>query len=360
MMAPRRVYAKGILHPTLELLDPLTPLRRRMALWLLPLGALLAGVAHWASRPGGVDPVDRVFLPLMGAGFLLLALLLWRLPPSARWAIPTAHALIASYLLSTLSYQLLFQPNPTGLSPAAFWVPFFYFSSYLFFPARKAVRAALLYLMALFLLALLGTFRGHFQATHLNALAQFFGANLAYVGLLYLLVRMKEEYMEAQLDAYTDFLTGLRNRRYLEIVLERELFRLGRYGRPLSLILLDLDGFKAVNDAHGHDVGDRVLRTLAQCLEAHVRRSDRAVRLGGEEFAVVLPETELSKALQLAERLRQEVGRLEVPPVPRLSASFGVAQAHPTDSPLSLLKRADEAMYRAKRKGKNRVEAAPK
>ncbi|SDF33818.1 diguanylate cyclase (GGDEF) domain-containing protein [Thermus arciformis] len=239
-------------------------------------------------------------------------------------------------------------------------MPFFYFSSYLFFPARKAVRLALLYLMALFLLALLGTFRGHFQAIHLNALAQFFGANLAYVGLLYLLVRMKEEYMEAQLDAYTDFLTGLRNRRYLEIVLERELFRLGRYGRPLSLILLDLDGFKAVNDAHGHDVGDRVLRALAQCLEAHVRQSDRAVRLGGEEFAVVLPETELPQALQLAERLRQEVGRLEVPPVQRLSASFGVAQAHPTDSPLSLLKRADEAMYRAKRKGKNRVEAAPK
>lgn len=100
------------------------------------------------------------------------------------------------------------------------------------------------------------------------------------MGLLYLLVRLKEGYLEAQLDAYTDFLTGLRNRRYLDLILERELFRVARYGRPLSLILLDLDGFKAVNDTHGHEVGDRVLKALARALEEHLRQSDRAVRLG--------------------------------------------------------------------------------
>ncbi len=87
------------------------------------------------------------------------------------------------------------------------------------------------------------------------------------MGLLYLLVRLEEGYLEAQLDAYTDFLTGLRNRRYLELILERELFRVAHYGRPLSLIILDLDGFKAVNDTHGHEVGDRVLKALARCLE---------------------------------------------------------------------------------------------
>lgn len=178
------------------------------------------------------------------------------------------------------------------------------------------------------------------------------------MGLLYLLVRLKEGYLEARLDAHTDFLTGLRNRRYLELILERELFRVARYGRPLSLIILDLDGFKAVNDTHGHEVGDRVLKALARCLEEHLRQSDRAVRLGGEEFAVLLPETGLPQALRLAERLRQAVAALKVPPVERLSASFGVAQASPTDSPFSLLKRADEALYRAKRAGKNRVETA--
>jgi hypothetical protein len=206
------------LNPTLELLDPLNPVRRRMALWLLPLGSLLALVALLASGKN-VDPVDRVFLPLMAAGFLLLALALRRNPDSARWVIPSAHAAIALYLLSTLSYQLLFVPNPQGLSPAAYWVPFFYFSSYLFFPTHRALRLALLYLLALFLLAPLGGLRGHYTPVHLNALAQFLGSNLAYVGLLYLLVRLKEGYLEARLDAYTDFLTGLRNRRYLELIL---------------------------------------------------------------------------------------------------------------------------------------------
>ena len=121
---------------------------------------------------------------------------------------------------------------------------------------------------------------------------------------------------------------------------------------------MDLDGFKAVNDTHGHEVGDRVLKALARCLEEHLRQSDRAVRLGGEEFAVLLPETGLPQALRLAERLRRAVAALKVPPVEGLSASFGVAQAGPTDSPLSLLRRADEALYRAKRAGKNRVETA--
>jgi hypothetical protein len=276
------------LNPTLELLDPLNPARRRMALWLLPLGSLLALVALLASGKN-VDPVDRVFLPLMAVGFLLLALALRRNPTSARWAIPSAHAAIALYLLSTLSYQLLFRPNPQGLSPAAYWVPFFYFSSYLFFPTHRALRLALLYLLALFLLALLGGLRHHYTPVHLNALAQFLGSNLAYVGLLSLLMRLKDSYLEARLDAYTDFLTGLRNRRYLELILERELFRVARYGRPLSLVILDLDGFKAVNDTHGHEVGDRVLKALARCLEEHLRQSDRAVRLGGRSSPCSCP-----------------------------------------------------------------------
>lgn len=346
------------LHPTLELLDPLNPVRRRMALWLLPMGAILALVALWTSHLSGLDPVDRFFLPLLAVGFAGLAAALWRFPRSASWVLPSAHGLIALYLLSTLAFQLLFRPNPMGLSPAAFWVPFVYFSSFLFFQTRQAVRLALLYLVTLGFLSVLGSFRGHFQVEHVNALAQFLGANLAYVGLLYMLVRVKEGYMEAQLDAYTDFLTGLRNRRYLDLVLERELFRVQRYGRPLSLMVLDLDGFKQVNDTHGHEVGDRVLKALAACLEAHVRQSDRAVRLGGEEFAVLLPETSLAQAARLGERLRQAVAALKVPPVAALSVSVGVTQATPTDSPLSLIKRADEAMYRAKRRGKNRVEVS--
>lgn len=172
------------------------------------------------------------------------------------------------------------------------------------------MRLALLYLLTLFILSLVGASRGHFRLEHLNALAQFFGSNLAYVALLYMVIRVKEGYIEARLDAYTDSLTGLRNRRYLDLVLDRELSRSHRYGRPLSLLILDLDNFKRVNDVYGHPVGDRVLKTLAHCLEEH---------LG-------------------------------------LSVSIGVTQAQPEDSALSFLKRADEALYQAKRRGKNRVE----
>lgn len=344
------------MYPTLELLDPLHPLRRKTALWLLPLGALLALVALATSRAVGLDPVDRLFLPLLALSFALLALALWRFPHTSTWVLPLVHGLVATYLLATLAYQLLFKPNPLGLSPAAHWVPFVYLSSFLFFQTQQAVRLALLYLLTLFLLSLMGAFRGHFHAEHLNALAQFFGANLAYVGLLYMLVRVKEGYLEAQMDAYTDPLTGLRNRRYLDLVLERELFRVRRYGRPLSLMILDLDHFKQVNDRYGHPVGDRVLETLAHCLEGQLRQSDRAVRLGGEEFAILLAETPLAQAVRLAGRVRQAVAALKVPPVAGLSVSIGVAEARPEDSPLSLLKRADEALYQAKRRGRNRVE----
>lgn len=126
-------------------------------------------------------------------------------------------------------------------------MPFFYFSGYLFFPAQRAVRLARLYLLTLFLLALAGSLRGHLQPVHLNALAQFSGSNLAYVGFCTCWCGSRKATWRPAC-----FLTGLRNRRYLEYILERELFRLRRYGRPLSLIVLDLDGFKAINDAHGH------------------------------------------------------------------------------------------------------------
>ncbi|MFN4071306.1 MAG: GGDEF domain-containing protein, partial [Thermus caldifontis] len=131
-------YTEGNLRPTLELLDPLNPLRRRMALGLLPMGTLLALVALAASWRGGVDPVDRVFLPLLALGFSLLALILWRFPRTAPWVLTSAHVLVASYLLATLAYQLLIRPNPMGLSPAAYWMPFVYFSSFLFFQTQQA------------------------------------------------------------------------------------------------------------------------------------------------------------------------------------------------------------------------------
>jgi diguanylate cyclase (GGDEF)-like protein len=156
-----------------------------------------------------------------------------------------------------------------------------------------------------------------------------------------------------------DALTGLHSRRFLLEFLRRELVRFARYGRPLSLVLLDVDHFKAVNDARGHLAGDEALRQLAALLRGLVRASDLAARYGGEEFALVLPETGCRAALVAAERIRAAVERhafvLAGSSWP-LTASLGVATATGTGvDPEALLRGADENLLQAKRTGRNRV-----
>jgi diguanylate cyclase (GGDEF)-like protein len=162
-----------------------------------------------------------------------------------------------------------------------------------------------------------------------------------------------------QRQAITDELTELANRRHFTETLDTELRRAERFGEPLGLVFADLDDFKRINDRHGHQVGDRVLRAFADCLRQRVRVIDMAARLGGEEFAVLLVETDLAGATALAESLRETVSALEVPvgdsECVTLTASFGVAAYPEARTPEDLLAAADAGLYRAKREGKNRV-----
>src|ERR687893_490489 len=114
--------------------------------------------------------------------------------------------------------------------------------------------------------------------------------------------------------AFTDHLTGLANRRRFERQLEREVSRTQRYGRPFCLLLLDIDNFKQVNDTYGHEAGDEVIRRLALTLQAGTRGIDLAARIGGEEFAVILPETDFEGGVDVAERLRVALRETEIPP----------------------------------------------
>ena len=163
-------------------------------------------------------------------------------------------------------------------------------------------------------------------------------------------------FAQVQQQALTDVLTGCHNRRAFEGQLERDLHMATRLGQPLALVLLDIDKFKNVNDTHGHDTGDTVLRLLAQTLREELRRMDTAARIGGEEFAVILPQSDMFGALAVAERLRQRVEKLLVPKAGHFTASFGVAvfPFHGAQRN-QLIGLADRALYLAKQTGRNRI-----
>jgi diguanylate cyclase (GGDEF)-like protein len=161
---------------------------------------------------------------------------------------------------------------------------------------------------------------------------------------------------QMQHQALTDALTGCFNRRFFEIQLERDLHLATRMRQPVSLILLDIDHFKRVNDTHGHDAGDAALRILANALREEVRGVDTAARYGGEEFAIILPQAGAEGAYVVAERLRSRIERTEVPGVGCITASLGVA-TFPNDASSRelLVTSADRALFLAKRSGRNRV-----
>jgi diguanylate cyclase (GGDEF)-like protein len=159
------------------------------------------------------------------------------------------------------------------------------------------------------------------------------------------------------LSASLDGLTGLWNRSRMERFLVEEIARANRYGTPFSVVLIDIDHFKSVNDTHGHAVGDSVLRQFATLLRDSVRVLDKVGRLGGEEFLIVLPENDAAQAKQAVQALQQRINGFAFDRVQRKTASFGIAEYRPGESLDSLLERADQAMYRAKASGRDRIEA---
>ena len=158
---------------------------------------------------------------------------------------------------------------------------------------------------------------------------------------------------------FLDGLTGLFNHKYMKIRLAEEISRSRRNKRSLSILMLDLDFFKQVNDAYGHQAGDYILRKISDLVCVGLREEDVACRYGGEELMIILPETGLSDAVAVAERLRCSIENTSFlisgihQPV-QVTASIGIAELTAEDSPITLLKRADEALYRAKSSGRNR------
>jgi diguanylate cyclase (GGDEF)-like protein len=194
----------------------------------------------------------------------------------------------------------------------------------------------------------------------------FLGAVLIlFVGTLALQTAIEIKQMSAlQYENVTDHLIGIHNRRYLDRRTEEEISRARRYDMQLSMLLLDIDHFKIVNDNYGHQIGDRVLMSLGQLLFREVRDTDIVARYGGEEIAVLAPHTSVASAIELAERLRLSVEKSIMVPANEyekrqeitITVSIGVAGLDKeTVDHQSLINRADKALYGAKQQGRNRV-----
>jgi diguanylate cyclase (GGDEF)-like protein/PAS domain S-box-containing protein len=158
-------------------------------------------------------------------------------------------------------------------------------------------------------------------------------------------------------QSITDPLTNIYNRRFFMQMLEQEMERTRRYGKPFSIIMLDLDHFKSVNDRFGHAAGDMVLKSVADMIKGRIRKTDYFARWGGEEFIILLPETSVEYAAGLAEELRERLSSMTLPEVGRVTASFGVASYRTLDTIDTILMRADSMLYEAKDAGRNCVKS---
>lgn len=170
------------------------------------------------------------------------------------------------------------------------------------------------------------------------------------------ITQRKRDEEAIHLLATTDSLTGIANRRAFAEALAREVERAARYATPLSLVMYDLDYFKRVNDNFGHDVGDDVLQAITGLVKENIRAVDLVARWGGEEFLVLMPQTDMQAARTVAEKLRRAIAEHRFDKAGKLTVSFGVVTFEPQDDPNTLLKRADDALYLAKERGRDRVE----
>ncbi len=172
---------------------------------------------------------------------------------------------------------------------------------------------------------------------------------------LFWIRRLRRLNDQLRIKSQTDSLTGLANRAALDRRFATALEQARRYRRPLSIVMLDIDHFKRINDDFGHQMGDRVLRDFAALLDDCLRGSDAVGRWGGEEFLILCPETSGPQAVQFAERLCEQARAFPFATGISQTLSAGVAELSPSDTPDSLLRRADAALYRAKHEGRDRV-----
>lgn len=335
--------------------SPVARLKRALFLGLLPLLSVVTFVTGLLGAPGSFD---RLVLPVVS--LLLLALLL---SVYGRWVPPrfTESALFVLFSLVYLGKLTVSLAPGRSLDQIFVWTPLLYVLAFMLFEPVPALLSSVTVVLAS---GGLTAARAPLTTASPRSLIEFFLATSVLIVMVYALSRLRIDVatLQAQLAgmrelAHQDPLTALPNRRALEATLIGASSLAERRAQRLAVLLFDLDGFKRVNDQHGHIVGDAVLRGVAARGGTVLRRSDTLGRWGGEEFLVVAPGIDLPGGLRLAERLRDALRSQPIVSGVSVTASFGVTSYHPGDSPDRLVERADDALYLAKQGGKDRVEA---
>lgn len=338
------------------------------SLLVVLVGVMVTSVVTLLLSPGWNFSVsDRLGLAGLALKNVALTVWLWRRPDHFARIGLIELVLEGTGGLVKLWSALLVEQTAYGLGGYVYWLALNYFVAALVLRPRAALVVSLGWFTAL-----LGIGMAYWLAPGIpagrrvlwaNALLQLYLSHLTLIAFLTVQGRLLRRYLRAIVHAerqarfaHVDGLTGLANRRQLDAWLAE----VGRGGAeaPWSVILFDLDHFKAINDAHGHVVGDRVLQAVAGAARKALGAGDRLGRWGGEEFLVVLPGRTQAQAADLAGRLSAAVAGQEVPEVGRVTVSCGVAQAWPGEAAGDVLRRADEAMYRAKDEGRARVRLA--
>ncbi len=341
---------------------------RRRAYLLVP-GLLVAVLAENLSTEGFEQPywgpASLILIGLLAAMFVSV----WQ-----RWLSLWAFevALLAVVVTALLGFLVTWRVAPaytaadaTDIFLVMLWSGLVFPLAFLVLGTRRGLQTSVAFYVAVVLLTVSPIAAGipgdaQLDSTTIHlSLAGFFAVMIA---LLWVLASRLEALAAARAaarlylnQAGTDALTGLPNRRQLDDQLDRDIARAHRHQEPLSVLLVDIDRFKAVNDRYGHRSGDGALRELASRLSDTVRGGDLAGRWGGEEFLVIAPNTDQDAALELAERCRAAIADTPVPDIGKVTASFGVTTLTRHEDARSLVHRADTTLYLAKNSGRDAV-----
>jgi diguanylate cyclase (GGDEF)-like protein len=334
----------------------------RVSIPFVIFAALLAWVLEQYVEHGAGVFDDVAFLGI-AAWFLIMGLLLW-LRPGARRSLELAlYAGTAVFFLARLLHAIYFLgPNDSfgnELAEFGFWIPAFLGLKYLWLGVDMGRRAAIAFLLQMAIISLPAMIIGDLTIHHVYGLSMLILASALSIFLYHVLIPTLIQYgaekRAFQLLAVTDHLTGVANRRGLTEKLSEEIARSKRYEERFSVLLLDLDHFKQINDEYGHEMGDKILIEVTEILQEQRRQADTVGRWGGEEFLMILPHNNAQEAVEAASRIRKTIEDHEFPNALDVTVSIGVTEYREGESIEQLVARADTAMYQAKDKGRNRV-----